>query len=296
MIKKIKNTLLITIFTLSSNCINFKQFHNLRVYDDCCNRKPNKIYLTINDRKPNLNDKFEKSFLTLLQQLLYKNNFSIITDLDQKNSISEVDSIYLNVPFKFIEDERITVGTGKKYITYIKVPAGRIGIQGKKINNSKSSYEMFIYINSNYKYDETSKKYSIQNQDSLLYKFALLYSSIINNLYFPTGSIEGKYIDLVSENIYEIKNEQGKYFAYNKNEEMNSEQKEPYLSFDRMENTKIKGNFSHFKGKANFYNSADITLVQFGNMLIVNNPKVIKQNIPNYKIDFYLDEYLLKIE
>ncbi|MCG6146557.1 hypothetical protein [Leptospira bandrabouensis] len=293
MIKIIKNTFLITIFAFSSNCIYFKQMHNLRYNDDCCIQRPNKIYLTINNKKPNLNDKFEKSFYTFLQHLLNKKNFSIITESEQNN-----DSIQLNVPFLFKDDERITVGGGRKYISYIKVPAGRIGIQGRKNRNSEPSYSMFIYLNSDYKYDESSKKYSIQNQESLLLKFALLYSSIINNLYSPPVSIEGKYIDLVSENIYDIKNENGKYFAFKKlkTEELNSGTKEPFLSFEHYENTQYKPNFPQFKGKAILYNSADIKLYQLGNMLLINNPRVIKQNIPNYNVDFYLDEYLLKIE
>lgn len=300
MFKKLNILFLISILVSTANCLYFKERQNLQFSNDCCSKKPSKIYISINNKKPSLDDKFENSFLTYLEHLLNKNNFSTITEFDQKNQIIEDDSIYINIPFLFIEDAKIITGGGRNYTTYIKAPSGSIGIQGRKAINTDPIYSMFININSEYKYDVTTKKYSIQNQNSLLLKFAVLYSSIINNLYIKPASIEGKYLELVSENIYEIKNENGKYVGYlkPKNGDANTNTERPFLHFDKKEDTQKDNHFQHFTGKdTRFLNStSEVELIQFGNIILLKDPKIPRKNILNQNVEFYLDNYLLKIE
>lgn len=130
MINKIKYTLSLLVFSLTSNCASIE---NLQYSNDCCKKKPNKLYITINEKLPDLENKFQKSYLTSIDYLLKKNKFTIITQFDEKNTNIDEDAILINFPFDFSENHQIIVGGGRNYRTYINGPTGMIGIEGKKI-------------------------------------------------------------------------------------------------------------------------------------------------------------------
>ncbi|MCG6150374.1 hypothetical protein LFX15_18915 [Leptospira levettii] len=297
MIKKTKYPFSILLISLAINCASLE---NLQFNNDCCKKKPSKLYLTINEKQPKLENKFQKSYLTFLDYLLKKRDFTIITQFDQKYIQIDDESLFIDFHFDFSEDSQIIVGGGKNYRTYVKGPQGMIGIQGKKTKDTDPVYSMLIMMTSDYKYDPVSKKYSIQNSDSLLLKFANLYSNIIHNIYVTPSTVEGKYFDLVNENLYEIKKENGIYNTYfkGKNSESYSKPENYSLTFEKIESTQDTNNFVQYKGKEKKYiNSVyDVNLIQFGNMLIIKNPFESTRNILNQAVIFQSDTYLVKIE
>ncbi|MCW7498541.1 hypothetical protein ND860_18545 [Leptospira levettii] len=298
MIQKIKYAFSLLFLSIISNCASLE---NLEINKDCCKKKPSKIYLTFNEKQPNLGDKFEKNYLNFIDYLLKKNNFTIITQFDQKNMKIDDDSVFIDFPFYFKEDSSIIVGGGRNYTSYIKGPQGIIGIQSKTTNNTDPDYYMRIMMTSDYKFDPVSKKYSIQTYESLLLKFANLYSNIIYNLYNKPGTVEGKYIDLINGNIYEIRKENNVFIGdlYGKNSESNKKSEYYTLTFEKTDNIQGPSHFNYFKGNEKRYingSGYDISLFQFGDMLIIKNPIPSQRNLFNQAVHFSSDTYLLKIE
>lgn len=144
-------------------------------------------------------------------------------------------------------------------------------------------------LNSSYQYDIASKKYSVQNSDSLLLKFATLYSNIINNIYNRPSPIEGKYFDLIEETIYEIKKENGLYIGYSK------KSGNKFITFENDDKIQANNSFAYYKGKY-ISNEQDLKLYQFGDMLIIKNPIDSQRNLLKQTVIFRSDTYLVKID
>lgn len=286
MFKRIKFAFSLIVLLLASHCASIE---NLQYSNDCCKKKPNKLYITFNEKLPNSENKYEKNYLTSIEYLLKKRNFTIITQFDPKNTNIDEDSVLIDFPFNFNENHQITVGGGRNYRTYINGPTGIIGIKGKKEKDSEPIYSMLIMLNSDYAYDIESKKYSVQSYESLLLKFAKLYSNIIHNIYTKPSPIEGKYFDLIEENFYEIKKENGLYIIYSKKSGNN------FLTFENDEKNQSNNHFAYFKGKYTI-NNQELKLYQFGDMLIIKNPIDSQRNILNQTVIFRSDTYLVKIE
>lgn len=287
---------ILLLLLLSLNCVSQKY---LRYNDDCCLTKPKKITITINNKQPNLNDKYESLFVQQLKMILDKNEVSV--NLNENKEEYEKDNIFINFPYKILEKHDTIVGGGRNYRSYIEAPYGLIGLEAKISKKKESIYSMGVAINGDFRYLKDSGRYEVQKPEFLINKFAYFYANILLNLYSPPSSLVGKWLDLKNHTIYRISKDNQKYNAEILEESPSTANWIEYSAFNfELENiNSSKNNFLKYKGTAkigiNQY-LRGVNIIQFGNILLLKNPSISRKNILNQDVEFYEETYLLKIE
>jgi hypothetical protein len=192
------------LFSIFIGCITFPPKHDLRIDTECCINKPKKIHLTINNRKANFENKYQKIFLNTFQSSLVKEGIEIDFHGDNQDKNQTYD-YRIDIPFDVNENYEETIEYIGRYHKFLKIPLVRAGLIHKNLTNNKADFSIFKPFLSDYRLVE-KRSYKIQDSESLTIKASFILSKIFINLFKPSSELNGMWIDPITGLIYKISN------------------------------------------------------------------------------------------
>lgn len=192
------------LFSIFIGCITFPPEHDLRIDTECCINKPKKIQLTINNRKANFENKYQKIFLNTFQSSLVKEGIEIDFHGDNQDKNQTYD-YRIDIPFDVNENYEETIEYIGRYHKFLKIPLVRAGLIHKNLTNNKADFSIFKPFLSDYRLVE-KRSYKIQDSESLTIKASFILSKIFINLFKPSSELNGMWIDPITGLIYKISN------------------------------------------------------------------------------------------